>query len=75
MPLPEKVSEPHAMPRYSEVISTGRTIAKGIYHLPYLALIDWNDRQSLVLRLKHRREYESADRWTSSSRPLLLMMT
>jgi len=36
------------MPRYSVITSTGRTIAKGVYHLPFLALIDWKDRHSLV---------------------------
>src|SRR5580658_11119029 len=41
-------TEPHTMSRYSLIASTGRTIAKGVYHLPYLPLIDWNDRQSLI---------------------------
>jgi hypothetical protein len=36
------------MPRYSIITSTGRTIAKGVYHLTYLPLIGCHDRQTLV---------------------------
>lgn len=36
------------MPRYSVIANTGRTIAKGLYHLPHLELIGCQDAHSLT---------------------------